>query len=177
MLYEAKSLINLPIISLDSGRILGSATDIIIDPENGKLLGLLSISGFLSSKKATAFNDIYECNADAILVKDDESVVNIAKLVRIEKVVGQKIFLLKNKVVTESGKRLGRVSDFVINIDLGILVKIYVEDYLWKGYSQSTLVVPAHNIVSIEHKKIIVNDDVVGEKIEEGKTMKEPVIT
>jgi uncharacterized protein YrrD len=178
MLYEATTITGLPIISLDSGQVLGSVADIIIDPENGKILGITSGSGFFNkSKKALAFNDIFELNHEAVLTRDDESLVNIDELVRIKNVIGQKIYLIGSKVVNEEGKRLGRVADFIINADLGILSKIYVENSLHKRYFEDTLVIPAKKIISIERKKIIVCDDYEREKCEESEILEEAVPT
>jgi uncharacterized protein YrrD len=177
MLYEAKSLLNLPIINLDSGKTLAWLSDIIIDPENGKVLGLVATLGFwVKTKKAVAFSDIYEFGPEAILVRDDESLINISNIVRIKKIIDQKIFILGSKVVTKSGKRLGRVKNFVVNTDLGILVKIYVESLWGKSFIKGTLVIPAARIISIERKKIIISDELLKEKAEEEERVGETAV-
>ena len=165
MLFEAKSLSNLPIISLDSGKNLGFLNNIIIDPENGKIAGVVTQSiAFWKSPKALAFNDIYEFSIESIVVRDDESLSDISEVIRIKDIVKRKIYILGSKVVTEFGKNLGRVDDFIINVDLGILVKIYVESFLSKGYLKGNLIIPANKIILIEHKKITIKDDTLVEK-------------
>lgn len=178
MLFEAKSLSNLPVVSLESGQTLGFVSNIIIDPDNGKVSGLLSSSNFFwENKKAVAISDIREFTPEAILVKNDESLLKLDELVRIKKVVEQKIFILESNVITESGEKLGKVVDFVINTDLEILVKIYVEKTLGRGLMQGILVIAASQIISIERKKIIVADNTLKEEIEEQETVEEAATT
>jgi uncharacterized protein YrrD len=167
MLYEAKSLSNLPVLSLGLGNTLGISSAIIIDPETGKLLGILLRSKyFWQTSKVIAFSDIYKINSEIILVKDDQSLTNLESIVRIKKVVDQKIYILGSQVMTESGQKLGKTENFVINADLGILAKIYVEGFLNKDYFKGTRVIPANKIISIERKKIVVTDDALDERIE-----------
>jgi len=177
MFYEVKSLSNLAIISLDSNRILGTLNEIIIDPENGKILGLLVNAGILGKKKAVSFNDIYDWTPQGIMVRDDEAITNIDDLVRIKKIVEEKISIIGSKVVTENEKKLGKVVDFVINTDLGILVKIYVEKPGLKTYFGDLLIIPANRIIAIKPKKIIVREEALLEETdEEEEVVGQPVV-
>lgn len=178
MLFEAKSLSNLPVVSLESGQTLGFISNIIIDPDSGKVLGLLSSSNFFwKDKKAVAVSDIHEFTPEMVLVRDDKSQLELEELVRIKKVVEQKIFILGSKVITESGKKLGKSTDFVINANLGILAKIYIENLWGQGYISGTLVISANKIISIEHKRIIVANNALKEEIEEQEAVEEAATT
>jgi uncharacterized protein YrrD len=69
------------------------------------------------------------------------------------------------------------VADFVINADLGILIKIYVERLWGKSYIEGTLIIPANKIISIERKRIIITDNALKEEIEEQEAVKEAATT
>jgi len=177
MLWTAKSLSNLPIKSLESGNILGYIKETIIDPENCQLLGFLVYNSFWSNRqKALSFRDIYKFSYQEILVRSDQVITELEEIVRIKNIVEEKRFIIESKVFTQSGKKLGKVSDFVIDTDLGLMVKIYVEKKELWGIMGDLLIISAEQILEIKPRKIIIKDNFSTQELEGKNILEEPII-
>jgi len=156
MFIEATKLIHLPIAAVDTESKIGSIDNIIIDPENGALMGfLVSTGGILSSKKVLSAVDIRDWDPNGIVTASAENIVEIDDIVRIKEVVDNKIFLLGMPAKTEGGNGLGKVEDLLIDTDTQAVAKYYLNDF-----AGNERVISANNVVKID-KQVVFKDDVV----------------
>lgn len=178
MLQKATSIQNLPIFSASSGRKLAQVFDIVINPDDGNVLAFtIEPKKVFSLPKVISPKDIWQFSVRGIIIKDDNSIINVNEIVRVEDVLSNKIEIIKSKVYTEGDKYLGRVKDFVINTNFFCLDRIYIEKPFIKGLLDEGLSIPRQNIVSIEKNKIIVkNDFLVKEKNHEKEAVYEPAL-
>ena len=76
MMIEAKKIIGLPIAAMESQSKIGEIRDLIIDPENGNLLGfLVQVGGFFSTGKILSIVDIREWDPNGIVTEKEENLV------------------------------------------------------------------------------------------------------
>jgi len=73
--------------------------------------------------------------------------------------------LINLPVYTKSGRHLGRVASFDINIDTNLVAAYYVKTGLMKGLWLQQLCVSPKQVVSITKDKMIVEDNVAKEKV------------
>ncbi len=155
MFIEANKLINLPIAALDTQSKIGQIQEIIIDPENGHILGfLVKIEGILSKSKALSIVDIREWDKNGIVTDTLENLVDPAEIIRLKTLIDKKIILIGMKTETESGKNLGKVEDLLIDTDTQRVAKYYLKDLLGQ-----TKILTSDKVIRID-KKIIFTDDV-----------------
>ena len=155
MFIEAKKLIGLPIAAVDTQSKVGEINQILIDPNNGNLLGfLVSSGGIFSPKKVLSVTDIREWDPNGIVTESINNLVEAAEIVRIKEILSRKIILLGMRAKTESGKGLGVVEDLLIDTDGQCVAKYYLKDLLGDAR-----IFTADKVVKID-KQIIFSDDV-----------------
>ncbi|HUB94250.1 MAG TPA: PRC-barrel domain-containing protein, partial [Verrucomicrobiae bacterium] len=66
--------------------------------------------------------------------------------------------LLGKPVVTSSGTKLGKVSDYAVNTDNMFIQKMYVSQSMFKNFNGGNLGVDRSQIIEINDKKVIVAD-------------------
>ena len=156
MLRSAKSLLNIPIISLYNSLKVGNLRDFIVDPEAGKIIGILVLKEAANGNSLVLSTiDIREMSDQAIIVDSEEVLVLQTDIVRIDSVLKTKIEIFNNKVFTESGKNLGRVQDYLID-DLFFIAKLYVKPALF-NIMETEVIIPREAIVKVTKEKIIVS--------------------
>ena len=97
--------------------------------------------------------DIKFWDTNGVVTKSEENLVDPEEIVRIKAVLGNNINLIEMKSVTEGGKSLGLVEDFLIDTETNSVVKYYLRDILGKGRIMS-----ADKVIKID-KEIIFSDD------------------
>lgn len=164
----AKSITGLPIRSLQDGTKLGEISELVIDPLNGKLLALLVNQKFLGGPKIISLKEIRQAGTSMIIVDSSYSIAEPDEIIRVKEVLDQKIRIIENNVVTESGQKLGKVKDYSVDLKGERLAKIYVGATLLKELFKEELIIPYENIISITKEKIIVSDTYI-KNLELGK--------
>ncbi len=153
MTIEASKLIHLPIAAEDAMAKIGIITQIVIDPENGRILGFLVKTGFFGPPMALSIIDIHFWDKDGIVTKKEENLVPVTEIIRIQKVVDRKINLINMPAKTETGKSLGIVEDFLIDTETASITKYYLRDIL-----NRTRIIAADKVVKIDKEIIFVDD-------------------
>jgi uncharacterized protein YrrD len=173
MLKQASSIINLPIISLDTGRKAGQVYDFIVDQETGKILAcIVQKAGLFRKIKILATEDISNLGPDAVIIEKADLVTLPEEVVRAKQALDSKIKIIKNRVITESGTYLGIAEDFVFDITSWMLVKLYVRTSVFQDLFKGQLIVPYEKICSIGKNAIVVSDEAIKEKVKEMKTVR-----
>ncbi len=148
-------ILNTPIREDDEVRPITTVKDLIVDPENGVVVGVVVNQ---NAKLIVAPHDILSFG-DTIFVHGREAIVQIEDVLRADTVFKKGLKIFHNKVVTESGKELGIVADFSIDTKSLILQKIFVAKSIFGILHYDQRIIPAKNIVEIKAEKIIVKDD------------------
>ncbi len=165
MFKQASTILNLPVISAQTERKLGQVLDFIPDSNSPKILALVTEQSYLFKKPQKIFSvvSVLDIIRDAVVVKDEDSIVSPQEIVRASESIKGGIKLLGSKVKTESGGYLGRVSDFVFEMPGFNLSKLYIKGFL--SVLGEEKVVDASKIRKITSKAVIVSDDVLGKEI------------
>lgn len=161
MLIQISRLIGLPIVSSETGSKAAVLQLPLIDPADGQLLAWQTkASGFFGKTKFLSNNDIIEYGKEAALISSAESLVEQGEIIRIQKILRERVKILGATAYTESGKILGRIHDLLINLELGRVVKFYI-----KGLFKDKII-PSDRVIKIENKGVIFQEDI--ETVPEG---------
>lgn len=165
MLIEAKKLIGLAVASEDELAKIGLITQIVVEPENGRLLGFLVATGFFATK-ALSIIDVKYWDPEGLVTGSEENLVEPHEIVRLKKVLLDGINLMNMPAVTESGKILGSVENFLVDTETQTVAKYYLRDLLGNARVMSP-----DQVIKIEKKIIFCDDeDKVGSPIIETQT-------
>ncbi len=159
MLNSAKSFLNIPVVSLYNTQKIGSLLDFIIDSDQGKVVGIIGEKSGIFKKtiKVISVVDIREISKEAVIVDSEDVLVYQHEIVKIENLLKAGVKIFGSKVVTEGGKLLGRVSDFLID-ELFYIAKLLVRPSL-ANILESQLIINRDSILAITKDEIIVKDN------------------
>lgn len=154
MFIQASKLINLPIGALDTQSRVARLVDIITNPEDGDILGFLAKpAGLLSKFKVISKNEVVEIDARGLVIQSEETMVEPREIVRINEALNKNTKILGALAVTENGKSLGRIYDFLIDQSTLAIYKIYIRG-TWEDR-----ILPFDKVVKIEKGRVIFADD------------------
>jgi len=161
MLRSAKSFLNIPIISLYNTAKIGSVLDFVVDPDTGRVIGIIGERGGFLKRDAKVIStvDVREFSKEALLVDSEDALVSQYDIVKIDSVLKSRIKIFGNRVVTESGKYLGKVRDYLVD-DFFLIAKLYVNPSVTNILS-SQLIISRDSILKITKDQIIVSDSLL----------------
>lgn len=154
ILILASELLRLPVAALDVNARVGKVHDVLIDIETGKFEGITVSPDWLSKPKFVSSQDIVSVDPQGVVISAAEHIVDIKEVVRAKHIWERKIKLIGLKVITQSGKGLGRVNDLVISLQTDKVVRLYVGSFL------QDKVISWAKVVKIDKKAVVVDDDV-----------------
>lgn len=155
MLLQASQIIGLPVGATNTQERAGTISNLVIDPDSGQLLGFVVKAGFFSGEKVLSFHDVTGVDHTAVLVREREVILPPKEIAPVKRAIEDKRPLLGQKVITESGTRLGRVVDLVVNTETAMITKIYVSHLLEER------IIPLDKVIKVTKERIVVKDDVV----------------
>jgi sporulation protein YlmC with PRC-barrel domain len=154
-------LVGMPVYETDGLRPILLVQDVIIDPENGKLLA------FVVDER----RGIIICPTDivtvrnGIVIRSEEDLGRYDDVLRVKTVVENVGSLFKKPVVTENGKVLGKVVDFALDDKFLVLKSLHTAKVFFGIVQYDTRIIPAGNIVEVTAAKVVVKDDEAVERV------------
>ncbi|MDD3711655.1 MAG: hypothetical protein PHP37_03595 [Patescibacteria group bacterium] len=163
MLFELSNKLQ-SIIDLEKNQIAGFFNSAVFDPEKGKLIALL-VKTNIFKKKIILPVDNLQIGAGVFAVKTKQ-ILEYRPYPKIQRLVEKEIPIINQRVKTESGKYLGKVSSVLIE-DAGFyIVKLYLNSpslsatfLSFMPNSATGLVINREDILQIGPKAIIVEND------------------
>ncbi|MBI3495638.1 PRC-barrel domain-containing protein [Candidatus Berkelbacteria bacterium] len=152
-LVLASSLLKLPVGTLQPPVKIGKVKDVVIDPKGGRFLGVTVSVSLLQPPLFVSTSDMLAVDHAGVVIKSEEALVEINEIVRAKEALREGIRLIGLRVVTTSNKRLGRVSDLVIDLEGERVAKYYVSSWF------SERIFPASAVVKITKKELVVESD------------------
>jgi len=160
------SLMGLPIGSIEDRAKVGVVGDIIINPDDGLLLGIIAKTGILNIQpRFVSWADIREVESGAVVINSKDDLCEIDEVIRVKEVIDKNFSLTGLPVVTTDGNSLGDVYDYEIDVEKKTLFKIFCRALLGQRH-----IISKSNIVRIELNKVVVRSAAVKSKISMGTT-------
>jgi sporulation protein YlmC with PRC-barrel domain len=149
------------IILFQENAKVGEVQEVVISPDDGAFLGITLIDPIEKKPKVIPAIEIKGFGSGLVLVKGLESLTEFDDVIKVKKALELGAKIIGERVETESGQNLGKVTDATINFELVALEKLYVSANPLLSFIAKDLLVPAKKIVEIQKKKIIVTDEFV----------------
>ncbi len=155
MMLLYSKLIGAPIADFKSQVNIGQISDLVINDIDLTIAAAVVESGLplISKKKVVGSTDFVHLSKNGIVISDEEALVEIKELVRIETLYKNKCFGLAQKVVTKSGVYIGHVYDYLIDSTTFSIRKLYVKKLL------TDRIIPTTSVVAMEGKLFTIKDD------------------
>lgn len=157
MLLLNSQLRNVPVMSLQTGTALGTATDPIIDPRKLQIVAYYIAGPRIQATSILHTADIREHGPLGFIVNGADSIMELDEdLIRLQEVIDFRFNLLGKMVVDDNKKRLGKVGEYTVESDGFTIQKLHVTQSVMKNLSSSNLIIHRSQIVEITDHLIIV---------------------
>jgi uncharacterized protein YrrD len=114
MLINFSSVLNQQIISAEVKTAVARVQDIVIDPENGKILGFVIKKNLFAKQQIISSLDILGIFQNAVIINSDEVIIDFEEMIRFDKIRKDRLNIFRKWVKTRSGKMLGRIDDIIL---------------------------------------------------------------
>jgi uncharacterized protein YrrD len=147
----------LPVISLQTGDTVGWAKKPIIEMASLELKAFRCETG-TSKNQVLMVPDVRQFAPDCLIVNTEDDLTDPEDLVRLKTMLGSSFDPLRKLVVSDSGRRLGYVEDFTVNLETHRVQKLHVRQSIFQAWLGSTLTIDRTQIIDISHRQITVRD-------------------
>lgn len=148
-------IVGTPVYEDGGERPMTTVRDVVIDPENGKLVAFvvnISKNLVITPIDVLSWTEVIRVhNNDAIVVADE--------VLRIEQVMAKHVSIFHNKVYTKSDEYLGKVNDFSVDSNVMMLQKLYLSKGFLGLIRYQSRIVSAKNILEILPDRIVIKDE------------------
>ncbi len=162
MLQLCGALTNKAVLSLRTSGPIAVVGAPIIDPNNLKIEGFYCQDNMDKSILVLLYQDIRDLLPDGFVVDDHEVLAVPSELVRLKKTMDLNFQLIGKQVETVSGEKIGKVSDFAVEVETMFVQKVYVSQSLLKSFTGGSLSVDRSQIQEITNRRVIISDPLRG---------------
>lgn len=151
-------LIGRPLTVKDTGERLGRVFDLVMDPDRGTLMGVKT-----THARVIAPCDLGVFSDEVWEVKDSDAPIDEQDLVRLEAIPRARRKLIGKPVVTEQGHGLGRVDDFMLEMNTLSLIELVVTKRVGLLWAREHYLIGRNQIVAVTDEAVIVKDQHIKE--------------
>lgn len=158
MLVRGSSLVNAPIVSLQTGGSIAWVKEAIMDPDSLKIIAFVALTK--SQNNILPASSVREYSSQYGLVVDSiDELVTREDIVKIDKVMDLNFYMRGLKVESRKGSKLGRVEDYTVTDDNFMLQQLIVKRPAIKSFIDPELTIPRKEIIEVTDYKVIVKDE------------------
>lgn len=159
MLIPADNLIQVPVMSLQTGSELARTKTALIDPRNLTILAY-ELSGPLLDKQSTYLRiaDIREVSNLGLIVDSSDEFVDIADIIKLKEVHDFGFNLHGVTVIDEHHHKLGKVHDYIVEAGNFVIQQLQVKRPLFRSLNDTELLINRAQIINVTNDEITVKD-------------------
>ncbi len=160
VLVRATDIAGLPVVSVADGEALADVKDVVYNPEQGRLLGFtLNKRGFLRGpmKAVLPMASVHAIGRDAVMVPDTDACEAKGSGLADEVSESSGRNVMGNEVLTDSGQRLGKVTNIVVDADTGEVLGYELEgDPRLQAHAGRPMFMPIPNTLAVSGTALMV---------------------
>jgi sporulation protein YlmC with PRC-barrel domain len=165
MLVLKDRIINVPIVSIQTGSQVARTEQPIIDPRELKIVGFYCDGPTLDSKPAVLLmNDIRESGPLGYIINSSDNLVPPKDLVRLQGILSYNFSLENKLVVEENGRKVGKVVDYTLDNASFYIVQLHVQPNFWQAWSTAEVLIGRTQIIEVTDTKIVVASATIKDK-------------
>lgn len=166
MLVLKERLINVPIMSLQTGAEIARTNRPIIDPRQLTIVAFYCEGPKLDVDPAVLhIDDIREFGTLGFIVDSADTLMSPNDLVRLQQVIGFNFALEGKQVVEENGHKIGKVSNYTIDTRSFYITQLEVQQGFLQSLTTASALISRTQILEVTDKKIIVRSATVKDKV------------
>lgn len=151
---KTQQVLGLPVIEISSGEQMGLVSGIVVSPEQGKVeCLLLDRVSWYGEMRALPFEAILGIGEFAATVSRGDEVFPVSSKADLVALLERNVQVIKAGVMTKSGKYVGTVSEFSLDVKTGKILGCEIAAEDGGGF-----VVPGEKVVTYGAKFLVVED-------------------
>lgn len=162
MLQLSGALTNKAVLSLRTGTQVATVTAPIINPSNLKVEGFYCQDYFSKSMLVLLYQDIRDLLPDGFVINDHDVLTQPHELIRLKDVMSLNFQLIGKQVETASKEKIGKISDFAVEVETMFIQKLYASQSLLKSFTGGSLSIDRNQIIEITNRRVVINDPLQG---------------
>ncbi|MBR3322980.1 PRC-barrel domain-containing protein [Candidatus Saccharibacteria bacterium] len=177
MLLVGSKMLGMPVVSLHVGGIIANTKEAVIDPEDLRIIAY-TLDGPLVKKDPEvgdilSSDDVREVSDAGFIVDSTDRFVERGDVVHFDEVMDLRFNLVGLKVVTQDGKKIGKVSDYTLDSSTFMIYQLIVQRQFMSSLIDPELTINRSQIVEIDDFKVTIKHDKAQIKVPKEKKKKE----
>lgn len=158
MRIPATKLIDMPVMSLQTGTELARTTRAIIDPADLRIYAYeLAGKRLGASQTLLMIADIRELSDIGIIVDSSDELIEPGDVIQINDIYSLHFNILDMEVQDEKKQKVGKVIDYAIETNSFTIEQLTVKPPLLRSFNESELLIHRSQIIEINPKAIVIN--------------------
>lgn len=166
-LTSARSIIGTKVMNKTTAEDIGEVKDVVFNPTTGRIEALiLDEGGWFSDAKILPFSDVFFAGEDRVIIETNSAIKKGGEVTsRISSLVQENEYIKNSSVITEHGKKLGKVIDILFDRATGKVEQVEVSEGFFSSIMSGTKTVNLRDIESVGDTLIV--RDVTEVKLDE----------
>ena len=165
MLTLKDRVINVPVMSLQTGAQIATTGEPIIDPRYLRIHAFYCEGPQLDNNPSILHvDDIREVSGLGFIVNSAEDLMSSEDLVRLQEIINYNFKLDNKLVVDDTGHKIGHVGNYTIDTTTFYIVQINVTPGFWKSLATTEIPIHRRQIIEITDTAIVVKSPTVKEE-------------
>ena len=162
MLLNSNRLLGCPVLSLHLGGPIGVVSEIIINPNDLKIMAL-RVDGPQTSNGEYGdlldISSVREFSNLGLIIDSIDDLVSDGDVIKLDDIIKLNFDVIGLTVKTKRGKKLGKVIDYTFNPESMLLAQFIVKRPLMKAFLDPELVIGRSEVKEINDYELIVKDE------------------
>ena len=157
MLVLGSRLLHSPIMSLQTGTRLATATRPLIDPSNLKIIAY-EVEGELLVEKPSFIrtDEIREYGQLGMIIDSNDELIGLDDVIQVKKVHDLGFSLIGLRVIDEHRRKLGKVEDYTLETGNFLIQQLSVRRGILRGITDTGFLVNRTQIIEINNTSVII---------------------
>ena len=178
MLLIGSKMIGAPVLSLHVGGPVANTREAIIDPEDLRIVAY-TLEGAIIKNDPDVGNildtqDVREISGSGLIVDSTDRFTTREDVVRLDKIMDLGFSLVGLKVVTQDGKKIGKVVDYTMDSGTFMVYQLIVQRPFMSSLLDPELTINRSQIIEIDDYKVTIKHDKAQVKVPKEKKKSEP---
>lgn len=160
MILLGSSLVNSPVLSLQTGGPIGQTTTAVVDPGTLKVVAY-EVSSQLRDESPLVVRivDVREMSDLGLIIDSIDELENPADIIKLNDIYKLGFNPIGMNVTDERRHKLGRVVDYTIETSGFYIQQLTVKRPLFKSFSDTELLIHRSQIIEINNSAIVVHSE------------------
>ena len=150
--------VGLPIICVDTGITDYKLSAFVIDTDRLTIELVVIQQAFDSNKYYIMPRSVREIGRQSIIINSEDDISEANDIIRYQKIISSKPYLVGYKVVNSSKQKLGSVKDFGFDSTHLTINKLVVRSHWSRRLLAKELIINRSQVVKIDNKTVVVNE-------------------